>query len=112
MYRVDVRYFRGAYDRRNVQVAFRRRRFADADRLIRKADVKRIAVRLGIHGDGLDVHLLARPHYPARDLAAVGDKHLVYLAIAHKTFKPRNTLHHELKLFVMHCASRLQMLTA
>jgi len=31
-------------------------------------------VSLGVHGDGGDAHLLARPVDPERDLAAVGDE--------------------------------------
>src|SRR5688572_1154609 len=47
---------------------------ADADVVIGIADVKGIAVGLGMHGDGLDAHLLAGRDDAKGDLAAIGDE--------------------------------------
>ena len=57
---VDVGDLRGADDLRDVQVALAAARRPDADRLVRKAHVQGIAVRLGIYRDGLHAQFLAR----------------------------------------------------
>ena len=59
MDRVDVGDFGGADHRGNVEVAFVQARRADADGLIGKADVQRVAIGLAVDGDGLDAELLA-----------------------------------------------------
>ena len=74
VYGVNVRYLGGGDDRRDVQVALRRRGAADADGLVGEAHVQRVAVGGRMHRDRLDAHLLARPDDPARDLAAVRDQ--------------------------------------
>src|SRR5215469_14008408 len=54
MDRIDVSDFSGADHVRNVQIAFRRARWADANRFVSKAHVEGIAVRLRINGDRTD----------------------------------------------------------
>ena len=71
MDRVDVRDFGRADDRRNIEIALSGRWRPDADRLVGVPDMQCFAVGFGMHGDGLDAHLLARPDDPARDLAAI-----------------------------------------
>jgi hypothetical protein len=71
---VHVRDLGGGDDRGDVEVALLRSRAADADGLVREADVQRVAVGRRMHGDRLDAHLLARPDDAARDLAAVRDQ--------------------------------------
>ena len=63
-------------DARDVQVALARRRRPDADLLVGEAHVQRLAVGLGVDGDGADAELLAGADDPQRDLAAVGDQDL------------------------------------
>src|SRR4029434_107754 len=67
----------GADDRGNVQITFGAARRADTDVLIGKADVKRVLVRFGEHGDGLDAELTARVDDPQRDLSAIGNQNLL-----------------------------------
>ena len=69
--------FAGGDDRGDVQVALGGRRRADADALVGEAHPHGGRVRLGVHGDGGDAHLLAGAVDPKRDLAPVGDEDLV-----------------------------------
>ena len=55
----------------------RRRGGTDADRLVRGRDVQRVAVGLGVDGDGGDAHAPCRLDDPAGDLAPIGHKDLV-----------------------------------
>ena len=75
--RLRVGDFRRGDDRRDVEIALRRRRRADAHRLVRERDVLRVAVRLGVHDHRLDAELAACALHAQRDLAAVGDQDLV-----------------------------------
>ena len=56
------------------QVAFRGRRRPDQDRVIGHFDMERIAVGLGIDGNGFDPHAPGSLDDPAGDLAAIGDQ--------------------------------------
>ena len=68
-----IGYLRGADDRRHVQVAQRRGRRADADRLVRQQHVLQIGIGGGVHGDGLDAQFAAGAQDAQRDFAAIGD---------------------------------------
>ena len=72
--RLGVGDFSGRDDRRHVQVAQRRRRRADAHRLVGQLDVLGVAVGLGIDHHRLDAHLAAGALDAQGDLAAVGDQ--------------------------------------
>ena len=72
--RVDVEDFRGADDRWNVQVALRGRRRTNADGLVGKPHMKRIAVDFAVHRDRANAHLFARPDNATGNLAAIGDQ--------------------------------------
>ena len=77
MNRLRVGDFGRADDRGNVQVALRRRRRADAYRLVGKPHVFGIRVGFRVDDDGLDGQLAARTLDAQRDFAAIGDQHLV-----------------------------------
>ncbi|MNX99952.1 hypothetical protein D3C86_1324300 [compost metagenome] len=68
--------FRRRDDLRDVQIGLGRRRGADADAFVGQAHPHGAAVGLGVHGDGGDAHLLARPVDAQGDFAAVGDQDL------------------------------------
>src|SRR5262245_33363158 len=61
----------------NVEIALRRWRRADADAFIGKAHVHGIGIGGGMHGDGGDADLSAGAQHTQRDLAAIGNQHLV-----------------------------------
>ena len=65
------------YHRRNTQIAFRRRRRPDANRLVRHCNVQRIPICGRIHRDGRHPHFLAGADDPAGDFAPVGDQNFV-----------------------------------
>ena len=79
MDRVRAGDFRRGYDVRDVQIAVGRRRWADADRLVRQPHVHRIGVGGGMDRDGLYPHFAARTVDAQRDFAAVGDQQLLDL---------------------------------
>ena len=60
-----------------VEVAVRRARAADAVGLVGEGDVQRLGIGRGVHGNGLDAHLLAGANHADRDLAAVRNENLV-----------------------------------
>ena len=60
----------------DVEIAVRRRRRADADRVVGQPDVHRVGVGGRMHRDRLDAHLVAGAVDAQRDLAAVGDQEL------------------------------------
>jgi hypothetical protein len=74
MNRINVEDFGGSDDLRDVQVALRRRRRADAPSLVRELDVQGVAVGLGMHGDGFDAEFTTGPDDPAGDFTTIGDK--------------------------------------
>src|SRR5258706_15015373 len=68
---IDVGYFSSRYDRGNVEVTLRRGRGTNADRFVRKAHVKRVAVSFRVNGDCANAKLPARPNDPRRDLTSI-----------------------------------------
>ena len=56
------------------EIAFGRCRRADQNGLIGQLDVKRVSIRLRVHGNGFDTHAPGRLDDPAGDLAAVGNQ--------------------------------------
>jgi len=66
----------GIEDAVDAQVAVGGRSGADALRLIRHADVRRIAVGVGIDRHGGDAHFPQRAHDAHGDLPPVGHQHL------------------------------------
>src|SRR5262245_50437148 len=74
MNRVNVERFGGSDDLRDVQVALRRGRRADAPGLVRELDVQGVAVGLGMYGDGFDAEFTTGPDDPAGDFTTIGDK--------------------------------------
>ena len=75
--RLRVRHFGGRDDRRHVEVALRRWRRPDADRLVGELDVLRVAVGLRIDDHRLHSQLAAGALDAQRDLAPVGDQDLL-----------------------------------
>ena len=73
---VDVGNFSRADDRRNIEIALRELRRADADGFVGKAHMKRIAVRLAIDGNRADAQLFASANHPQGDFTAVGNQDL------------------------------------
>ena len=55
------------------EITLGRRWRTNTKRFIGKTHMQGFAIGLGVHGDGLDAHLLARPDDPDGDLAAIGD---------------------------------------
>jgi len=68
---VGASYLRGGDDARDVEVRFARGRGADADVVVGEADVERLAIGFGVHGDGLDAELAAGADHSQSDLAPV-----------------------------------------
>src|SRR5579862_53179 len=68
---IDVGDFGGADDRRNVEIALVQPRRADADGFVGKAHVQRVAIGFAVHGDRLDVQLLARADHAQGDFTAI-----------------------------------------
>ena len=64
----------GLDDVADVEVAVRRRRFADVVRLVGEAEVEGVAVDLGVDGNRGDAEFLAGAEDPHRNLATVGNK--------------------------------------
>ena len=67
----------GGDDRVGVEIALRRRRRTDADRLVGKAHRKALPVGLAEHRDRAQPKLLRRANDAHRDLTAIGDQELV-----------------------------------
>src|ERR1051326_6636776 len=87
MNRVDIEDFRRADNRRDVQISLGRGRGADANWLVCKPHVQRVAIDVAVHGNGADTHLFAGPNDATGNLAAVGDENLskTTLSVAHET---------------------------
>ena len=68
---------RGREDRRDIQIAVARRRRADADGLVGEPHIHRIGVGGRMHRHRLDPHLAAGAMNAQRNLAAIGDQHLL-----------------------------------
>ncbi len=60
----------------DAQIGVAAGRRADAHVVVGKAYVQRLAIRLGIHGDRLDIELTARTNDAQRDFAAIGNQDL------------------------------------
>ena len=60
--------------RRHVQIALRKPWRADADRLVGKTHVQRMAVRLAVDGDRANPQLPARIQHAQSNLAAIGNQ--------------------------------------
>ena len=74
MNRLRPRSFRRAHDTLRIEIAFRRRRGAEPDRLVRLRHMAGPAVRVGIDGDGAHAQSSAGSNDAAGDLAAIGDQ--------------------------------------
>ena len=64
-------------DRLGVQVALGGRLATERVRLVGEADVQRVPVELGVHGDGLDTEFASGTDDSHGDLATVGDQDLL-----------------------------------
>src|SRR5215468_3273928 len=69
---IDVGNFSRTDHRRNVQIALRQLRRPDADGLIGKSDMQRIAVGLAVNRDRLDSKFLAGTNHPQGNFTAIG----------------------------------------
>ena len=67
----------GGEDRRDIEIAFARRRRADADALVGEPDVHGVGIGGRMDGHGGDAQLLAGAQDAQRNLAAVGDQDFV-----------------------------------
>src|SRR5215813_5864098 len=74
---IDVGDLRRADDRRDIQIAARALRRADADRLIGESHMRAVAIGLGVNRDGLDPEFLAGGDDANGDFAAIGDQDLL-----------------------------------
>ena len=72
MDRLGARRQRRRDNRIRRKVALRGRRRSQSNRNVRCPDVASMAIRVAVHGHGLDAHLATGPHDPYGDLAAVG----------------------------------------
>src|SRR6195952_1580342 len=83
MHRAGAGGFGSGDDRVDPQIGLRRQGFADPHRLVRLADMQRVAVGIGIDRD----HAIAEPargaHDPQRDLASIGDQDLEERRLLH-----------------------------
>jgi hypothetical protein len=70
---VHVGDFSGADYLRDVEVAFAAARRADADGFVGEADVERVAVGLGVDGDGFDAEFTAGGEDTQGDFPTIGD---------------------------------------
>src|SRR5688572_8486452 len=77
MNRVSAGDLGGGDQAHDVEVRLRSRCWTHTNRFIREADVKRLGVRLRMDGHGFEVEHAASADDPQRDLAAIGDQHLV-----------------------------------
>ena len=77
MHRVSAGDLAGGDDGRDIEIAVLGGRPADADALVGEADMHRVGVGGGVHGDGGYAELLAGTFDAKRDLSPVGDQDLV-----------------------------------
>ena len=71
---VHAEQFGGAHDIRDVQIRLCRRGRADAERLVRQADVQRVPVGVRVDRHRADAQFTARPDDPNGDLAPICDE--------------------------------------
>jgi hypothetical protein len=62
----------GCNDLVDVEIAFARRRRADAHALVGEADMHGVRIGRGMHGDGCDAEFLGGSQDTQRDLTAIG----------------------------------------
>src|SRR5262249_33879927 len=74
MNRVGARVAARCEDLLDHQVALRRRRRTDADRMVGKLHMWRTAIDITVHGDRLDPALPAAAHHAHGELCEVGDQ--------------------------------------
>ena len=73
---VDVGDFRGGDDSGDIEITVRGARRADADGLVGKAHVKRVAVGLAVDGDSTNAEFSAGVDDAQCDFTAIGDQNL------------------------------------
>jgi hypothetical protein len=73
---VDVGDLGSGDDGGHIEIAVGRARRADADGLVGKADVERVAVGLAVDGDGANAEFPAGVDDAQRDFAAIGNQYL------------------------------------
>jgi len=78
---LDIRDLSGADDRRNIEIAFSRTRWPDADRLVGEAYRQRVTIGFTVDGDGADSKFLARADHAKSDFSAIGDQNLIEHAL-------------------------------
>ena len=77
MNRIDIAHFGGAHDAIDLQITFRARRRADADRFVRQLHVERIDIRFRIDREGANAEFLAGANDAERDFAAIRDQNFL-----------------------------------
>src|SRR6187431_2384832 len=90
MDRIDICYLSGTNYRRYIAIALSGRRCPDANGFVCIANMQCLAIRLGMHGDGLYTHLLACPDNAIRDLAAVRYQNFADISRTHQKTKPQS----------------------
>ena len=70
---VHVGYLRRADHRRDIEIALRQLRRANADGFIGKTDMQRVAVSFAVNGHGADAQLFAGTDHPQGNFSAIGD---------------------------------------
>jgi hypothetical protein len=73
---VRARNLGGRDHRRNVEIAVLRRRRSNADRLVGKLHMEAVAIRLRVHSNRANAHLLARADHAQGNLSTVGNQYL------------------------------------
>ncbi len=76
MDRLHIGNLRRRNHRRHIQIAVRRARRPNADRLIGKAHMQRVAIGLAVHGNRANAQLPARVQHAQRDFASIGNQYL------------------------------------
>src|SRR6185312_7036184 len=94
MHRLGPGRLAGLYDLFRYQVALGSGRRADMHRFVRHLDMQRLAIGVGIDGDGGDAHPARRLDDAAGDLAAIGDQYLLEHA---RNVPPQNVPYYGLR---------------
>ena len=74
---IHVRYFSGADDGRNIEIAFSLTWRADTNGFICEANMKGIAVSFAVHSNGFNAELLAGTNDAKSDLPPISNQNLV-----------------------------------
>ena len=109
---VGVGDFGGADDGRNVEVAARAFRRADADGFVGEAGVEAVAVGFGIYGDRADAEILAGANDAQGDFAAVGDQNLLNMDLAGADGEERFAVLHRAPVFDQFAATTVPAISA